>query len=130
MTSALPAANEAAPQLLFVDADIVARSVIANYLRECGYAVVEATSTDEARALLARPDLDIDIVFADVDAPGDLDGFGLARWVAGHFPHVRVILCATLQRETKIAADLCAEGPLLRKPYDQTTLLDQIKRLR
>lgn len=130
MTSVKPAAREAAPQLLFVDADIVARSVIANYLRECGYAVVEATSTDEAKALLARPDLDIDIVFADVDAPGEVDGFGLARWAAGRFPHVRVVLSATLQRETKIAAELCAEGPLLRKPYDQTALLDRIKRLR
>lgn len=123
-------APEAGPQVLFVDADIVARSVIANYLRECGYAVVEATSTDEAVALLGRPDVDIGIVLADVDAPGDLDGFGLAHWIAGHFPQVRVILAATLARETKIAADLCGEGPLLRKPYDQATLLDRIKRLR
>ncbi|HVH34980.1 MAG TPA: response regulator [Tahibacter sp.] len=130
MKTVQPAARESAPQLLFVDADIVARSVIANYLRECGYAVVEATSTDEAKALLARPDLDIDIVFADVDAPGEVDGFGLARWTAEHFPRVRVILSATLQREAKIAADLCGEGPLLRKPYDQAALLDQIRRLR
>ena len=123
-------APTAAPQLLFVDADVVVRSAIAAYLRECGYAVIEAASTDEATAILARPDLDIDIVVADVDTPGSVDGFGLARWAAEHRPGVHVTLSATVQRAAKLASELCKEGPHLRTPYDHASLLDHIKRLR
>ena len=119
-----------APQLLFVDADIVLRSAVSGYLRECGYAVIEAASTDEAVTVLGRPDLDIDIVIADVDSPGAFDGFGLARWVAEHRPGVHVALSATIERVAKLAAELCKDGPQLQTPYDHAALLDYIKRLR
>jgi CheY-like chemotaxis protein len=123
-------ADRPAPQLLFVDADIVVRSAVSTYLRECGYTVIEAASTDEAMTLLGRPDLDIDIVVADVDTPGTHDGFALARWVAEHHPGIHVALSATVERAAKLAAELCKEGPQLRMPYDHAALLDYIKRLR
>jgi CheY-like chemotaxis protein len=119
-----------APLLLFVDADILVRSAVAGYLRECGYAVVEAASTDEAMSVLGRADLDIDIVFADVEAPGAMDGFGLARWVRAQRPGVHVVLAGTVERAARLATDLCEEGPAVRKPYDHAALLDWIKRLR
>ena len=125
-----PDEDTAAPQLLFVDADVVVRSAIATYLRECGYSVIEAGSTDEAMTVLARPDLDIDIVVADVDTPGSIDGFGLARWVAEHRPGVHMALSATIQRAAKLAAELCKDGPHLSLPYSHAALLDYIKRLR
>jgi CheY-like chemotaxis protein len=129
-TNTAPGADAGAPQLLFVEADIVVRSAMAAYLRECGYSVIEAASTDEAQAILLRSDLDIDIVVADVDTPGALDGFRLARWIAEHRPGTHVALSATVQRAAKLAAELCREGPNLTVPYDHAALLDYIKRLR
>jgi len=119
-----------APVVLFVDADILVRSAVGAYLRECGYIVIEAASTDEAIAVLGRPEIDLDIVVLDVDTPGAVDGFGLARWAAEHRRDVRVVLAATVQRMATLAADLCKDGPQLRVPYDHTALLDFIKRLR
>lgn len=34
--------------VLFVDGDVIARLVIAEYLRHCGYKVIEAANTEEA----------------------------------------------------------------------------------
>ena len=40
------------PCILLVECDIVVRSPLAEYLRECGYRVLEAVNTIEARELL------------------------------------------------------------------------------
>lgn len=125
-----PVSDGPAPKLLFVDANILVRSAIAGYLRECGYIVIEAGSTDEAVTVLGRPDHDLDVVVADVDTPGSLDGFGLSRWVTEHRPGVHVALSATIERVAKLAVELCKEGPQLQMPYDHAALLDYIKQLR
>ena len=46
---------------LFVDGDILVRSAVGEYLRECGYTAIEAASTDEAVTFIERAGLDIDI---------------------------------------------------------------------
>ena len=84
--------------ILVVEDEVLVRLVIAEYLRECGYRVHEAAHAQEAIAVLESPDVTIDIVFSDVVMPGNLDGFGLARWVRAHRPHVEVILTSTIDR--------------------------------
>ena len=71
----------------------------------------------------------IDIVFSDVVMPGDLDGFGLARWVRANRPHVEVILTSTIDRSAEIAGMLCEAGPLLTKPYEPQGVVERIKQL-
>ena len=66
------------------------------------------------------------IVLADAQAPGKLDGFGLARWMRENRPGTKVILAGTVANEAKEAVDLCEEGPLLSKPYEPPA--DRIKR--
>lgn len=116
--------------ILLVDADILARTPIAAYLRECGYLVIEAVSTDEACALLEQGKPAIDIVFCALDAPGSLDGFALAKTVRSRWPGIHVVLAGTLQKAAEVASELCDDGPHLRKPYDSQVLVDWIKRLR
>jgi CheY-like chemotaxis protein len=123
-------AESAIPVVLVVDGDILVRSAIASYIRECGYAVIEAADSDEATALLGADDGTIDIVFADVETPGSMDGFGLSRWLREHRAEVRLILAGTVQKAAQLAGDLCHEGPHLRKPYEPNALVDWIKRLR
>jgi DNA-binding response OmpR family regulator len=126
--------NEAVPAnqpvVLFVEGDILVRTAMAAYIRECGYAVIEAASSDEAISLLRGDPAGIDIVFADVEIPGSVDGFGLSRWIREHRVDVRLILAGTLQKAAQLAGDLCEEGPHLRKPYEPSALVDWIKRLR
>jgi CheY-like chemotaxis protein len=119
-----------APKLLFVDDDALERSLVASYLRECGYHVVEAVSAGEALTVLrARAD-EFDIAFVAIDMPGDMDGFALAHWIREHAAGTRVLLAATVEKAAKLASTLCESGPHLRKPYEPQSLLDWIKRLR
>ena len=52
---------------------------IAQYLRGCGYKVIEAVSADEAMAVLLHRATVVDVVFSDIEMPGSIDGFGLAK---------------------------------------------------
>ncbi len=114
--------------LLLVEPDLIIRHALAEYLRTCGYRVAEAGDTNEALALLAAPRPDVDLVLCDAQAPGKVDGFGLAQWVREQAPHVRVILAGTVAKAAEKAGDICEEGPLLARPYDHQLLLDRIKR--
>jgi CheY-like chemotaxis protein len=116
------------PTLLMVESDVLVRQPIAEYLRECGYKVVEAGNTDEAHAILNHGEMKVDIVLSDAQAPGQVDGFGLARWMRANRPEVKVILAGTVAHAAREAGDLCEDGPHLQKPYDPQSLVDQIKR--
>ena len=119
------------PCVLIVEADILVRHSLAEYLRECGYRVVQAANTDEARTLLARRRrrLVIHVVLADVSVPGGENAFALATWIRANHPEVQVILAGTVDACTERAGELCEDGPTLSKPYDHQLLLDRIRRL-
>lgn len=115
--------------VLVVEDEVLIRMVISEYLRECGYRVIEAAHAQEAVALLQEPDVDVDIMFTDVEMPGEMDGFKLAQWVRANRPEVNVIMAGSPQRAANAAGNLCESGPLLSKPYDPQFALDRIKRL-
>lgn len=116
--------------ILVVEGDIITRTVIADYLRHCGYRVVEAHDAREAQQALEHRDFKIDIVVSDVDLPGEMSGFQLATWVREVRPEIRVLLSANTERTANVAGDLCEDGPHLAKPYDPSIVVDHIKRLR
>lgn len=115
--------------ILVVEHDVAVRHPLTEYLRECGYRVHEAIDTAEAVALLSRHKDMIDIVVCDVHSPGEMDGFGFARWLREHAPDIQLALAASPDRIARQAADLCENGPLLAKPYDHQILLDRIKQM-
>jgi CheY-like chemotaxis protein len=124
-----PASGTAPATILVVEDEVLVRLVIAEYLRECGYKVHEAANADEALAVLQSPDVSIDLVFSDVLMPGDMDGFGLARWVRDNKPDVRVVLTSSVDRSAEIAGTLCEAGPMLDKPYEPLHVVHRIRQL-
>lgn len=119
-----------AASILIVDADIVSRHAIADFLRHCGYAVVEAAHTDEALIALGERTLSIDVIVCDIAAIGALSGFELATWVRQNRPELEVRLAGTLESAASTAAELCETGPHLARPYEPEAVVDYIKRLR
>ena len=117
-----------APTVLVVEADILIRSPLGEYLRECGFLVLEASSADEARQLLSSGSKPIDVVLADMDDPAE-NGFALARWIRANHPGVEVSLAGTVGKAVEKAGDLCQEGPALSKPYDHKFVLEHIRQL-
>jgi DNA-binding NtrC family response regulator len=116
------------PCILIVEADLLVRTALAEYLRECGYRVLEASSADEARILLEDRSRQVDIVLAEVRS-GEPGGFALAGWVRTNLPRTQVVLAGTIPTAAERAGDICQEGPAISKPYDHRLVLDHIQRL-
>jgi DNA-binding response OmpR family regulator len=115
--------------ILLVEDDILVRHPLAEYLRECGYRVVEASDPDEARQILEEGSVTVDVVLADIDRQHG-DGFALTSWIRTNFPGVDVVRAGTVAKVTEKAGDLCEDGPAVSKPYDHQLVLDRIRRLR
>lgn len=114
--------------ILVVEDDVLVRVPIAQYLRDCGYKVIEAVSADEAMAVLLHSEIVVDVVFSDVAMPGSVDGFGLAKWIREHRPGLDVVLAGTVPRTVECAKELCEAGSL-PKPYEAQAVRDHIRRL-
>ena len=114
------------PCILLVEDDVLVRATLAEYLRQCGYEVLEAVDGGEARQLLALGGKTVSLVLADADGDG---GFSLAGWVRANHPGMEVVLTGSTARAAEKAGDLCREGPARSVPYDHSLLLDRIRRL-
>jgi DNA-binding response OmpR family regulator len=116
------------PCVLLVDAEELVRTPLAQYLRECGYRVLEAINAKEAQALLSEGSQTIDIALADIQTLGG-SGFAFAAWVRRNKPGVRVLSAGTIAAAARQAGDLCDEEPHIQKPYDHQLVFDRIRRL-
>ncbi len=112
---------------MVVDGEVLIRSELAAYLRDCGYTVIEAANTDEAVIVLSEPGLDVDAVLCDVKIAGSMNGFAFARWVKSNRPELEVLLAGDLAKAADAAAGLCDDGPRLGRPYDPSSVVDRIK---
>jgi DNA-binding NtrC family response regulator len=116
-------------RLIVVDGEVLVRHVISDYLRTCGYVVIEASSTDEAAIVLDDVSFGIDAVLCDADAPGGQSAFQLRAWALQRRPDVQVVLAGGVAAAANKAAELCEEGPQLRRPYDPQGVVDHIRRM-
>jgi len=114
--------------LLVADSDVLVRHVIADYLRHCGYAVIEAASFDEARAVLEAPTVAIELVLCDVELAGEGNGFALRALAAREWPEVQVVLAGNIDAAARAAGELCEQGPHLARPYDPQLAMERIRR--
>ena len=65
------------------------RLPLAEYLRDCGYRVFEASNAAEAKAVVDA-DTPVDLVFSDVNMPGNENGFALAVWIRHDLPSMKL----------------------------------------
>jgi CheY-like chemotaxis protein len=115
--------------VLVVEDDVLVRLVIAAYLRDCGYRVIEAASADEAVRLLESGEPHVDVLLTDVEMPGEMDGFGLAQWARRARPGVEVVMAGTPARAADAAGELCEDGPTPTRPHPPSAVLARIRRL-
>lgn len=114
--------------ILLVDSDVLVRNPLAEYLRECGYRVLEAAGVAEACLLLGHMPEEIDAALIAVDEMSEA-AFALASAIRTDHPDIDVMLAGTTARAAETAGDLCEDGPLLGNPYDPQLVLDRIRRL-
>ncbi|MBZ5763087.1 response regulator [Rhizobium sp. VS19-DR104.2] len=102
------------PIALVVDDEPLILLDTADMISDEGYTVVEASTADQAFAFLDRLS-SLQLLFTDVQMPGDLDGFGLARIVAERWPHIHVEIASGAI--VPGPGDLSANAKFIRKPF-------------
>jgi DNA-binding NtrC family response regulator len=116
--------------VLVVDDEVLVRMVIAAYLRDCGYRVIEAASAEEARLVIEQDeDASVSVVLSGVAMGGEEGGFALAQWIRRRQPGCQVVLAGSPARAAQAAGEICEQGPMLGKPYEPQLVLDRIRRL-
>ena len=115
--------------VLVIDGDVLVRHALADYLRNCGYVVIEAATTDEAVIVLEREPLIVHAVLCDAQAPGTLNAFEFRRWAKSRRSSLEIALAGTIESAAHKAAELCEEGPELARPYDPQSVAEYVRRI-
>ena len=103
--------------VLIVEDEVFICLALASHLADKGFTVREAHCAADAIAILEEPGCAIDLVFSDVRMPGEMDGFGLSRWIFENRPNVPVILASANVGQLSVLENLCGAGTMA-KPYD------------
>jgi two-component system, response regulator PdtaR len=115
------------PIILVVEDETLLRMLAGDILTEdAGYRVLEAANADEALILLESRH-DVRLVFTDVNMPGALNGFALARIVDMRFPGIKVIVTSGLARPG--VGDLPKGKRFLPKPYAPSALITMVQEM-
>ena len=123
----MKAPSESGATLLVIEPDVLIRMLIANFLRECGFKVIEGTEAADVWSAIANG-LKIDVVFSEVVLPGKTDGFSLANLVRQKHPEIDVILTSSPEKAGEKSRQLCEDGPI-GKPYHSADISARIRQL-
>lgn len=112
---------------LVAEDEFLLRMEAADTLTDAGFTVLEVTTADDALRFLEERD-GVDLLFTDVNMPGDLSGFDLAREVAGRWPVITIIVCSGATRPEP--GDLPEKARFIDKPYSATLVQQILRELR
>ena len=104
--------SSAAPVVLIVENDVLLRLVTASNLRDAGFDVIEAANCAEALRILDC--IPVDVLFSDIDMPGNVNGLALAQWVHRSQADTRIVLTSGVARTP---GDVKEYASFLPKPY-------------
>ena len=111
--------------VLLVEDEALVRMMAADVLREeGGFKVVEAANVDEALTVLEATE-DVQALVTDVEMPGSLDGFTLARVVKQAWPQIGIVV--TSGRMAPGPKDLPSGALFIPKPYRPADLLAAVR---
>lgn len=109
--------------ILLLEPDVLLRMALGEYLRECGYHVIEGVKPEDVWTVI-RAGVHLYAVFARVQR----GGFALAAKVRQTHPKTNVILHSGIADAVKKAAGLCDRGPV-KGPHRPESVARRIQRL-
>jgi two-component system, response regulator PdtaR len=111
--------------VLLVEDEALVRMMAADVLREeGGFKVVEVVNAEEALTVLEAT-ADVRALVTDVEMPGSLDGFTLARVVKQAWPHIGIVV--TSGRMAPGLNDLPSGALFVAKPYRPADLVAAVR---
>jgi two-component system chemotaxis sensor kinase CheA len=122
--------SETAATVLVAEDSITSRTLLKNILETAGYRV--ETAVDGIDAFTKLRSGNFDLVVSDVDMPR-MNGFGLTAKIRNdkQLEDLPVVLVTSLdsQKDREHGVDAGANAYIIKSSFDQSTLLDAIRRL-
>jgi CheY-like chemotaxis protein len=113
------------PIALVVDDEPLILMDTADMVSDEGYAVIEVTSAQAAYEFLEKhPSLEL--LFTDVQTPGRIDGFELARKVANQWPDICIVVASGAAKPRP--SDLPATAVFVSKPLSAQLVHETIRK--
>ncbi len=118
----------AAPiSVLVVEDEILISNLVADVLSASGFVVHEVTTADEALQYLGSG-ADIDVLFTDINLPGDMNGAELAARVRELRPEMPIVYASGRYKLSDISP-LVPRSLFMAKPYDLNDVCALLTRL-
>lgn len=115
------------PFALAVDDDAIIRIDACQILEEAGFRCLDAETGDAALDLLRTKHERVVVLFTDVEMPGSVDGFALARHVAETWPHIEIVVSSGGRRPG--ADEMPDKAVFIPKPFSAEVVHEELRRL-
>ncbi|MCW2410871.1 MULTISPECIES: response regulator transcription factor [unclassified Sphingobium] len=113
------------PYALVVDDDALILMHACNILEDAGFRCFDASDGQAAVKMLDGHAASIILLFSDVEMPGGIDGFELARHVAGNWPHIEIVIASG--RITPQPGDMPERATFVAKPFSTQMVHDHLR---
>ncbi|HKA78290.1 MAG TPA: response regulator [Pseudolabrys sp.] len=113
--------------VLVVEDEVLISNLVADALSASGFVVHEVTTADEALRYIDSG-ADIDVLFTDVNLPGDMDGAELATRARELRPEMPIVYASGRFKLSDIAP-LVSRSLFMAKPYDPADVCALLTRL-
>lgn len=115
------------PYAIVVEDDPIILMETAYILEDAGFRVHESYNGDEAIAHLAEHWESTVLLFSDVDMPGTLNGFALARHVSAHWPLIEIVIASGHAFPNE--GDMPDKATFIVKPFNQRMVHDHLTKI-
>ncbi|MEE7451310.1 response regulator [Methylobacterium radiotolerans] len=115
------------PYALVTDDDALVRMTALDILEDAGFRTFEAENAEDALVVLREHHASIVVLFTDVNMPGPMDGFGLARETARDWPHVSILVASG--RHKPGPGEMPEGAHFVGKPFSAEVVYDRLKQM-
>jgi CheY-like chemotaxis protein len=127
-TVAAPVVAGGTETILVVEDELVLREMARDFLTDCGYQILEASSGREALQIWWQHRTEIDLLLTDMKMPEGVSGMDLAGKMLGECPGLRVILTSGYSDDV-VSPEILARtnARFLPKPYSYADLTRTVR---
>jgi CheY-like chemotaxis protein len=113
--------------VVVVEDEILLRMLAVDTLTDAGFAVVEAQHAAEALAHLEAEAETVNVLFTDIQMPGEMDGLELAHHAFRHWPWIALMITSGAAHAA--SASLPDGSRFFAKPYILENIVAHIQTL-
>jgi CheY-like chemotaxis protein len=113
--------------IVVAEDEALVRMVIAEALADEGFEVIEAGHAAEAISHLESRGRDVQVLFTDVQMPGEMDGVALANHARNRWPQIGVIV--TSGQAVPKPNELPLGSRIVPKPYEPALVVAYVREL-